>query len=63
MRLNSCNRPCSSFITFNFSTMTVRLAAANWSRVQLSHRPSWSVKETMTLSPYITSVTMSVLSI
>ena len=29
LRLNSCNRLCSSFITFNFSTMTVRLAAAS----------------------------------
>lgn len=47
---------------FQFSIMTNRFFAASWSRVQLSHKPSWSVKETRTLLSYITSVTMSLVS-
>lgn len=55
-------KPCSAFITFSFSTITWRLISAKRSREQLSHKPSWSVNETSTLSPYIKSVTISVLS-
>ena len=63
IRLPNCHRPCSSFISFNLSTITLRLWAANRSRVQFSHNPSWSIKEAMTLLSYIRSVTISLLSI